>query len=84
MTDIAPVDIRPVKKTRFDDRIDTETRITNREVIGILGRSLKLLVVFPNLFISKLMLSLLAIIPGLYMQVVAKDRHRSGHTATTC
>ena len=72
MTDIAPVDIGPVKKTRFDDRIDTETRITNREVIGILGRSLKLLVAFPNLFFSKLILSLLAIIPGLYMQWLPK------------
>ena len=72
MTDIAPVDIGPAKKARFDDRIDTETRITNREVIGILGRSLKLLGSFPNLFFSKLTLSFLAIIPGLYMQWLPK------------
>ena len=74
MTDITPDVIAPTgpPKAAFDDRIDTETRISNGEVAGILGRSLKLLASVPKLFVSKLALSALAIIPGLYYQWVPK------------
>lgn len=47
-------------KGKFDDRIDTDVRITNQEVLSILGRSLKLLARFPRLFWGKILLSTLA------------------------
>ena len=74
MTDITPNDIAPVavKAKKFDDRIDTETRISNREVIRILGRSLRFLGTVPWLFAGKLVLSALALIPGLYYQWIPK------------
>ena len=50
----------------FDDRIDTDTRIGNLEVIRILGRSLKLIGVVKKLFVAKLALASLALIPGLF------------------
>ncbi len=59
-------------KGKFDDRIDTDVRITNQEVLGILGRSLKLLGRFPRLFWGKILLSALALIPGIYMQWIPK------------
>ncbi|MDA1299785.1 MAG: ABC transporter ATP-binding protein [Proteobacteria bacterium] len=57
---------------KFDDRLDTETRISNLEVAGILDRCLRLLGAVPKLFCSKLVLSALAIIPGLYYQWIPK------------
>ena len=74
MTDITPDVIAPTgpPKAKFDDRIDTETRISNLEVVSIHSRSLKLLASVPKLFVSKLALSALAIIPGLYCQWVPK------------
>jgi hypothetical protein len=50
----------------FDDRIDTDTRIGNLEVLRLLGRSLKLLTVVKKLFAAKIGLTLLALIPGLF------------------
>ncbi len=68
---VAPKDAgTPV--ARFDDRIDTDARISNIEVMHILYRALKLLGAFPRLFGSKLMLSALALIPGLYGQWIPK------------
>ncbi len=70
MTDITPDDIQDTPK--FDDRIDTETRISNLEVVRILGRCLQLLGQVPKLFLSKLGLSALAIIPAWYYQWIPK------------
>ncbi|XOV87005.1 MAG: ABC transporter ATP-binding protein [Pseudomonadota bacterium] len=72
MTDITPDVIAPVEKPQFDDRLDIETRISNLEVVRIIGRCLGLLRAFPKLFFSKLGLSALAIIPGLYYQWIPK------------
>jgi ABC-type multidrug transport system fused ATPase/permease subunit len=72
MTDITPDANAPAEKPQFDDRIDTETRISNLEVARILGRCLGLLRSFPKLFLGKLGLSALAIIPGLYYQWIPK------------
>ncbi len=72
MTDIAQVDAALPQPDAFDDRIDTETRIGNREVFTILARSLRVLAGFPRLFGAKIVLSALAIIPGLYMQWLPK------------
>ena len=59
MTDLTS-DPKPSGKPRFDDRIDTEPEITNREVLGILGRTLRVLGSFRGLFGAKIGLSLLA------------------------
>ncbi len=52
---------------RFDDRLDTQTRITNLEMVGILWRSLKLVAAARALFLSKIGLGFIALIPGLYL-----------------
>ena len=54
------------RDTPFDDRIDTETRIGNLEVLRLLARSLRLLGSVKKLFVAKLALATLALIPGLY------------------
>ncbi|MCY3818061.1 MAG: ABC transporter ATP-binding protein [Gammaproteobacteria bacterium] len=57
---------------RFDDRLDTDTRITNLEVAGILWRALKLISAARGLFLSKMALGFVALIPGLYLTWLAK------------
>lgn len=56
----------------FDDRVDVNTRLTNREVIVLLGRSLRLLASAKGLFACKTALALLALIPGLFAPWTAK------------
>ena len=56
----------------FDDRLDTRTRIGNLEVARILWRSLKLVSAARGLFLSKVGLGLIALIPGLYLSWLAK------------
>ena len=56
----------------FDDRIDTNSRIGNREVLRILTRSLKELVTEKRLFFAKLGFGVLALIPGLYLPWIVK------------
>ncbi len=54
------------RDTPFDDRIDTETRIGNLEVLRLLARSLRLFGSVKKLFTAKLGLAALALIPGFY------------------
>ncbi len=60
------------KAKPFDDRIDTKTRIGNREVMRILGRALKELAAEKRLFFAKVGMGLLALVPGLYLPWIAK------------
>ena len=62
----------PVRTTRFDDRIDTNPRISNLESARIIGRGFSYITTAPRLFAVKLVLSLLAIVPVLYLQWLAK------------
>ena len=54
--------------SRFDDRIDTDTRISNLESARILWRGFSYIATAPRLFAVKLSISLLAIVPVLYLQ----------------
>ena len=73
MSDATQVELDPNTKTaRFDDRIDTETRISNRESAQIIGRGFRYISSAPRLFALKLGLSLLAIVPVLYLQWLGK------------
>ncbi len=56
----------------FDDHLDTATRIANREVLTIIGRSLSLLSSVGKLFGAKLALATLALIPALYAPWIPK------------
>ena len=56
----------------FDDRIDTKTRIGNGEAARILFRGLTYIKHSQKLFAVKIVLSLLAIIPLLYLQWFGK------------
>ena len=56
----------------FDDRIDTNTRIGNGEAARILFRGLTYIKHSQKLFAVKIVLSLLAIIPLLYLQWFGK------------
>ena len=56
----------------FDDRIDISPRIGWREVIGIMIRSLRLLGSEKKLFASKVLLSLLSLVPTLYLTWLTK------------
>ena len=49
----------------FDDRIDVDTAVSNREVVGLIGRSLKHLATVKGLFAAKSGLALVSLIPGL-------------------
>ena len=62
----------PVRTARFDDRIDTNPRISNLESARIIGRGFSYIATAPRLFAVKLVLSLLAIVPVLYLQWLAK------------
>ncbi len=59
-------------RARFDDRIDTETRISNLESARIIGRGFSYIATAPRLFTVKMVLTLLAIVPVLYLQWLAK------------
>ena len=52
-------------RERFDDRVDVNPRITNREAFRIVGRSLGYLARVRGLFAAKVGFSLIALIPGL-------------------
>ena len=52
-------------RERFDDRVDINPKITNREAFGIVGRSLGYLARVKGLFAAKVAFSLIALIPGL-------------------
>jgi len=60
------------KDAQFDDRIDINTDISNRESLGLIGRSMKLLGSVKPLFIGKLLLSASVLIPGLTMPYISK------------
>ncbi len=57
---------------QFDDRIDTEARISNRDVLGIIARALRLLATVKLMFTAKFLLAVLALIPGLVAPFVGK------------
>ena len=69
MSDLAAPE---TSSARFDDRLDTRTRITNLEMVRILWRSLKLVAAARALFLSKIGLGFIALIPGLYLSWLAK------------
>ena len=69
MSDVAAPE---TSSARFDDRLDTRTRITNLEMVRILWRSLKLVAAARALFLSKIGLGFIALIPGLYLSWLAK------------
>lgn len=58
--------------TNFDDRIDTETELTMRETLGLLGRSLRYLNNVRLLFLAKLMFALVAVLPSLALPWILK------------
>lgn len=58
--------------TRFDDRLDVESKITNLDTIRLLGRSLKLIKSVKGLFAAKIILGILALIPSLYVTWLPK------------
>ena len=70
--DVAETPSEPAQNVRFDDRLDTNARISNAEVMGIMARALALLGAFPRLLTFKLLLSAIAILPGLYLQWLPK------------
>ena len=57
---------------QFDDRVDTQTEISNREVLTIIGRSLKLLTAVKAMFAAKFLLAIFALIPGLVAPWIGK------------
>ena len=57
---------------QFDDRLDTRTRITNREVLAIIWRSLKYIGLARRMYVLKVFLALLTIVPVLYGQWLSK------------
>ena len=60
------VDPSPEQPTgMFDDRVDVDPFISNREVIRLIGRSLSYLALVKGLFASKLGLALVSLIPLL-------------------
>ena len=65
MSDTA-LDARTRTSERFDDRVDLNPRITNREAFRIVGRSLGYLARVKGLFIAKVGFSLIALIPGCW------------------
>ena len=57
---------------RFDDRIDLSARITNLQSLALIGRALALLRHVKRLFAGKVVLSALALVPGLILPFLAK------------
>jgi len=69
----ASVDVTPVDAPgRFDDRIDLNPHVTNREAFRIIGRSLRYLGTVKGLFSVKLGLALVALLPGLFAPWIGK------------
>ena len=64
MSDTA-ADVRTRTPERFDDRVDLNPRISNREAFRIVGRCLGYLAGVKGLFAAKVGFSLFALIPGL-------------------
>ena len=60
------------RNATFDDRIDTVTRIDFRQAIGIMLGAFRLLGTEQKLFVAKVCLSLLSVIPGLYITWLSK------------
>lgn len=60
------------RHAQFDDRLDTRTRIPNREVLSIIWCSLKYIGTAPRMYAVKVVLALLTIVPVLYGQWLAK------------
>jgi len=58
--------------SRFDDRIDLATNITNIQALGLIGRALVLLRNVKALFAGKMVLAALALVPGLTVPFLAK------------
>lgn len=56
----------------FDDRIDTSPKIGFLQVVGIMLGSIRFLFAEQKLFIAKICLSLLALVPGLYIPWLMK------------
>lgn len=69
----ASVDMAPVDAPgRFDDRVDLNPYVTNREAFRIIGRSLSYLAAVKGLFSVKLGLALVALLPGLFAPWIGK------------
>ena len=60
------------KDSRFDDRIDLSTRITNLASLALIARALVLLKDVKLLFAGKVILSAIALAPGLILPFLAK------------
>ena len=60
------------RQVRFDDRIDIDTEITNRESLVIVGRSFKLLSQVKKLFAAKIVLGLNVMVPVLIVPWLGK------------
>jgi len=60
------------KDAQFDDRIDIDTHLSNRQSYALIVRSMKLLRTVKPLFAGKLLLAALALIPGLTMPYINK------------
>ena len=60
------------KNERYDDRVDIDTRISNAQSLALIGRSLALIKDAKGWFFGKLLLALMALIPGLTLPYVAK------------
>ncbi len=60
------------RDARFDDRIDTAPRIGFLQVLGIMLGSIRFLFSEHRLFVAKVCLSLLSLVPGLYITWLMK------------
>ncbi len=61
-----------VGKNRFDDRVDTQPDVTTVEALGVIGRSIRLIAGAKELFAAKVMLGVVAVLPGLLLPWMAK------------
>ena len=61
-----------MKSQRYDDRIDADTRISNLEVIGLVGRSLRFLWPLRRLASLKFALMLLSLVPLFFYPFLPK------------
>lgn len=59
-------------KNLFDDRLDTRPDVKTAEALTILGRSAKVLGQARGLFLGKLLLQLVMVLPGLYLPWMAR------------
>lgn len=72
MTTIVDPTNTGTRHAQFDDRLDTHTQISNREVLGIIWRSLRYIRLTRWMYLVKVGLALLTIVPVLYGQWLAK------------